>query len=105
MRPRSVVQALTLYNDVNEGGEPIPRRFDVNSWVTLQPEKRGGHSKDARKHGGNNIHGAYKARILKFVFAEGKCSEVVVQHAYQYRQLHLDPNLPSPVLASGVNCK
>jgi len=104
MRPRSSVQAVILYIE-GEAGEWVPTRFEINSWVTLLPGRRGGHARDAIRHGGNSIDGAYKAKILQFRFNSNShvVSEVKVQHAYMYRQLELDPQDPLPM--GGANCK
>ena len=89
MRSRSRIQAVLLDLIGEEEGGCVPTRIEVNSWVSLMPGKRGGHAKDARKHGGSNVEGSYKARILQFRL--NACSTVVeeirVQHAYMHRQL------------------
>jgi hypothetical protein len=105
MRPRSEIQSVILYTLKDEEGNWIPQRFDVNSWVSLQPGKNGGHAKDAIKHGGASVLGAYKAMILKFQLEGGSktASMIQVQHAYMQRQIQLPPN--SPALNAACNCK
>jgi len=49
----------------NEGNY-IPMRVEINSWVNLMLGKIGGHTKDATKHGGVAIGGSYKAKVLGF---------------------------------------
>jgi hypothetical protein len=66
MRPRSHIQSVVLYNRPNSVGDWIPTKIEVNSWVALQPGKKGGHAQDAKKHGLNTVAGAYKAKVLKF---------------------------------------
>lgn len=108
--PRSIVSSVVLYNQIDKNGEFIPQRFEVNGWITLMSGKRGGHAKDTMKHGGSsNIDGAWKAKILQFRFSVSLngsvvISEVLVQHAYQYRQLELDLAEQLPTLR-GCNCK
>jgi len=108
--PRSTVSSVVLYNQIDKNGEFIPQRFEVNGWITLMSGKRGGHANDTMKHGGSsNIDGAWKAKILQFRFnvslnGSVVISEVLVQHAYQYRQLELDPAEQLPTLR-GCNCK
>lgn len=105
MRPRNQVQSVLLYTQMTDEGDYIPRRIEINSWVALQPGKRGGHAHESKKYGSNSIIGAYKAHVLKFRVAPGSTSisEIKVQHAYMHRQLWLDPN--APVLESTCNCK
>jgi len=72
--------------------------------------KRDDHAKATMKHGGSSsVHGAWKAKILQFRFsvsASGSTvvSKVLVQHAYQYQQLEMDPATQLPLLR-GCNCK
>ena len=107
MRPlRSRVQAVTLYNQVDEDGAYIPQRYDVNSWISLRLERRGEHGRDAVKHGGDSVQGSYKAQIKEFCLSPGSTtiSSVRVQHAYMFRQLELDPTVQYS-MSSGSNCK
>ena len=96
MRPRSSIQAVLLYNSVDDEGEYIPLRVEKNSWVSLMPGKKGGHAKDATKHGGAGIAGNYKAKVIDFRLSHGMklIADVQVQHAYMRRQLDLDPTSP-----------
>jgi hypothetical protein len=71
MRPRSQIQSVIIYKRENEDDEYTPLKIEVNSWVSLQPGKQGGHAADARRHGGNSILGAYKATVLKFQAQSG----------------------------------
>lgn len=89
MRSRSRIQAVLLDLIGEEEGGCVPTRVEVNSWVSLMPGKRGGHAKDARKHGGSNVEGSYKARVLQFRLNVGSTvvEEIRVQHAYMHRQL------------------
>ena len=104
MKPRSSVQVVILYIK-GEAGEWVPTWFEINSWVILSFGRRGGHARDAVKHGGNSIDGTYKAKILQFCFNSNShvVSEVKVQHAYMYRQLELAPQ--DALLMEGANCK
>lgn len=101
----SNIQSVVLYHLTNEDGDNIPLRVEVNSWITLQPGERGGHAKDAKRHGGPSISGAYKAKILGFKAGRGasSVSRIEVQHAYMFRQLVLNPR--APVLEGACNCK
>lgn len=99
MRPRSYVQSVILYPLQNRDGDYIPTKVEVNSWVGLEPEKKGGHAREAKKHGN------YLARVLKFkVGPDGSTiSAIQVQHAYSRQQLKLNPR---DVPADGAcNCK
>ena len=84
----------------------MPLKVEVNSWISLYPSSRGGHARDAMKHGGSSITGSYKAKVLKFCFNRaGIVSGVLVQHAYMHRQLCLDPLVPSMLQPAACNCK
>jgi len=78
MRPRSFVQSVVLNHLQDKDGEYIPTKIEVNSWVALEPEKRGGHAREAKKHGD------YKAKVLKFkVYPDSSTIQaILVQHAY-----------------------
>ena len=108
--PRSIVPSVVPYNQVDGSGEFISQRFEVNGWVTLMSGKRGGHAKDTMKHrGSSSVDGAWKAKILQFRFSvstggSAVVSEVLVQHAYQYQQLELDPTR-QPTILRGCNCE
>lgn len=84
--------------------EESPLKLKVNFWVALMAGARGGHAKEAMKHGGSNIRGSYKARILKFRVQTEKVSSVLVMHAYMRRTLDLDPAIELRQL-NGSNCK
>jgi len=105
MRPRSSVQAVLLNNFVDNEGNYVPMRVEINSWVNLMPGKIGGHAKDAAKHGGAAIEGSYKAKVLGFRVSSGMrmVSAVQVQHAYMRRQLDINPK--TPVQDAACNCK
>jgi len=105
MRPRTQIESVILHTEQDQNGEYIPLKLGIHSWITLMPGKKGGHARDAKKHGGSSIEGAYKAQILKFRVQPGSkvVSQVPVQHAYMYRQLQLDPAVP--IAMSGCNCK
>ena len=99
MRLRSYVQSVILYHLQNGVGDYIPTKIEINSWVGLEPEKRGGHAHEAKKHGN------YLARVLKFkICLDGSTiSTIQVQHAYSRQQLKLNPR-DVPV-EGACNCK
>lgn len=94
----SQVQAVLLDD------RDAPLKLEINSWITLMPGTRGGHARDALKHGGSSIRGSYKARVLKFQIRSGCVSLVLVEHAYMRRELDLDPIVPL-TLPNACNCK
>lgn len=97
--PPAEVQSVVIYNDKDAAGRWIPLRIEVGSWVTLKPATRGPWAKDARVHGEESFAGAWKAQILRFQFHAStvrgrvvhKLAAIEVRHAYQRRQLELDP--------------
>jgi hypothetical protein len=95
-RPNSLVQSVILHNTQDLEGNWIPMRVDRDSWVMLQPASDGPWGREARRHGGENFRGAFKAQIRDFSWIStehGACDldKVLVQHAYQPRHLRLDP--------------
>lgn len=105
MSSRSRVQAVML--DIrNDEGDCTPTKVEVNSWISLMHGKRGGHVKDARKHGGSSVHGSYKAQVLGFCFIVKFTIviEIRVRHAYMQLQL-LDLRNEPRVISGGANCK
>ena len=99
------IESVSIEN-ISEAGVRVSLRVEINSWVSLRPRKKGGHAKDAARHGGaNSIEGSYKARISGFRMSPGckGVSAVQVQHAYQRRQLDLDPTVL--IGLGAVNCK
>lgn len=105
MRPRSLVEVVTIFTRTDAEGNWIPQKIEVNSWVTLTPGSVGGHAKDAKKHGGSGMVGSYKVKVLEFkISVHGSVSMVKVQHAYMWRQLDLNPEVPYEMSAA-CNCK
>lgn len=98
-RPRAGVQSIVVYNDQDVGGQWIPLRLEVGSWVTLKPASTGPWARDSRRQGEESNAGAYKARIVEFQWSYStvrgkvvmKLESVLVRHAYERRQIHLDP--------------
>lgn len=98
--PASEVQSVVIFNDKDATtGRWIPLRIEIGSWITLKPATRGPWAKDARVHGVESFAGAWKAQVVRFKFTESlvrgkvvqKLVAVKVRHAYQRRQLDLDP--------------
>lgn len=107
MRPRTSVQSVLLYNSTNSDGSWVPTKVEINSWVTLTAGRNGGHAKDSKKHGGSSsMDRSYKARVVKFRLSVGSntVSKVLVQHAYMWRQLDLDPAIPMTIPVA-CNCR
>ena len=100
-RPRAEIQAVVIFNDQDASGQWIPLRLEVGSWVTLKPASRGPWARDSRRHGDESHASAWKAKVVKFHWSystvRGKAvmtlDSILVQHAYQRRQLHLDPQV------------
>ena len=98
-RPRAGVQSIVVYNDQDVGGQWIPLRLEVGSWGTLKPASTGPWARDSRRQGEESNAGAYKARIVEFLWSYSpvrgevvmKLESALVRHAYERRQIHLDP--------------
>ena len=107
MKPRSSLQSVLLYNSTDNDRSWIPTKVEINSWVTFSAGRNGGHAKDSKKHGGSSsMDGSYKAKVVKFKLSERSdtVSEVLVQHAYMWRQLDLNPAVPMEIPAV-CNCR
>jgi len=89
MCSQSHLQAVMLDLVSDKEGGCTPTRIELNSWVSLMPGKRGGHAKDARKHGGSSIEGSYKARVSEFRMNANSTvvEQIQVQHAYMHQQM------------------
>ena len=104
MGTQSGITGVLLSIEESEGNL-VPLKVEVNSWISLFPGNRGGHARDAMRHGGSSIARSYKAKVLKFRFSRaGIVFGVFVQHAYMHRQLCLDTLVPLLQLAA-CNCK
>ena len=98
-QPLAEVQSVVLYNDQDAHGRWIPMRLEIGSWIKLKAACRGPWARDARTHGGESYAGAWKAEVLKFRWVSTvnrgrqviRLDAILVRHAYQQRQLQLDP--------------
>lgn len=99
VQPAAEVQSVVLFNSQDGHGRWIPMRVEVGSWVALKAANRGPWARDARTHGDESFAGAWKAEVLRFRWTSSmrrgrhviKLDAIQVRHAYQRRQLHLDP--------------
>ena len=95
----SEVQSVVIYNDQDESGCWIPLCLEIGSWMTLQLALTGPWTRDARRHRGATNAGAWKVEIRRFswnyAWVDGRSvlhlDSILVRHAYQRRQLLLDP--------------
>lgn len=101
-RPTSQVAAVVLHSTHNADGEWIPTRYERMSWVRLNPGSIGAWARDARRHGGDDMRGTYKAQIRDFKFKvdhrkvvtnKPELQSVLVRHAYHRHQVLLDPQI------------
>jgi hypothetical protein len=102
MSSGSRVDAVIL--SIGNGDNCIPTKVEVHFWVLLMPGKRGGHARDARRHGGCSVEGTYKAQVLQFHVTSTAISRIQVQHAYMHWYI-LDLDLVAQVILGGANCK
>ena len=99
-QPRAQMCAVTLHSTHNVEGEWIPMRYERLSWVRFNPGRVGSWAREARRHGGDNMRGSFKAQIVDFRFKVDKrrvvtnkpeLQSVLVRHAYERHQVSLDP--------------
>jgi len=107
MRPRSSLQSVLLYNSIDSDGSWIPTKVEINSWVTLVAGRNSGHTKDSKKYSSSSsMDGSYKAKVVNFKLSDksNTVSEVLVQHAYMWRQLDLNLAVLMEILVA-CSCK
>lgn len=112
-RPRGKIQSIILHNTHNAEGEWIPTKFDLGSWVTLNPGTSGIWAKDAKLYGGPTVRGAYKGQIIDWRFkvanvgrdvtSNPRVESILVRWGYAPRQTRLDPDVV--VQRPKCNCK
>jgi hypothetical protein len=49
-------------------GQWIPTKYDIGSWLTLNPGTSSVWARDAKLHGGPTLRGAYKGQIIDWKF-------------------------------------
>jgi hypothetical protein len=101
----TIGSTFILIAKTNEGTK-IASKVVINSWISLQPETRGGHVSKAYKFK-IVAENAYRSKVLGFRGIEGSnvINEVQIQHAYMERHVLpiLDPTAPK--LQNQCNCK
>lgn len=106
MPPRNKVDSIILSNFQDQEGRWIPTKFEVNSWVTLQPDLSFVWGQDYARYGEDSPQSLWKAQIKAFEVQPDSpqlVSRVRVRHAYESRHLRLDPDIPQPRLR--CNCE
>ena len=113
-RPRGKVQSYGFHNTCNANVQWIPTKFNIGSWVTLNPRTFGVWTRDARLHGGPNLRGAYNGQINDQRFKVGMLvvhdvsrnpwvESILIRQAYAPWQTRLNPDLV--VHRPKCNCK
>lgn len=106
MPPKNKVESVILHNFQDPEGRWIPTKYELNSWVTLQPDISTPWGRDYARYGEDSPQSLWKAQIKAFEVLNDSpqlVSRVRVRHAYESRHLRLDPNVPQPRLR--CNCK
>lgn len=104
--PQNKVEAVTLHNDQDSRGRWVPTKYEINSWVTLQPDVATPWGRDYARFHEDTPQALWKAQIKAFEVVDDSpqlVTRVRVRHAYEPRQLKLDPRLPQ--LRLRCNCK
>ena len=102
-RPKTKIQSIVLHNTHNADGQWIPTKFDIGSWVTLNPGTSGVWARDAKLHGGPTLRGAYKGQIIDWEFSlptvghevtnNPRAESILIRWAYSPWQTFLDPDV------------
>lgn len=91
-RPSLEISAMVLHQKGSDDCTWVPRKFEVNSWISLHAPRRGGGAKT----------GDFKEMIKGFRLKPNSSvvDSVLVSHAYGFNQLQLEKKPPG-----NVNCK
>lgn len=104
--PPSRIEAVILHNSQEfPSSRFIPMQFTINTWVILEPDLQTEWGRDSARYSVNSLQYYWKAQIKGFEHGTGEdiITRVRVRHAYESRQLKLDPLMPQPRLF--CNCK
>jgi hypothetical protein len=95
MPPSSRIEAVTIGTTL----------FSLNLWITLEHDLHSEWGRDSSRYNANSPQYYWKAQVKGFEFggANGSMSKVRVRHAYEPRQLLLDPAVPLPRIP--CNCE
>lgn len=99
MPPANQVEAVCLHNTQEwPSGRWVPMRFELDSWVTLNPDPDSDWGRDSCRYHRDSQQYLWKAQVKGFELGcDGiLISRVKVRHAYEPRQLSLDPDLARP---------
>ncbi|CAM6129340.1 unnamed protein product [Calypogeia fissa] len=94
-RPRSEVQFVLIHVKGDNEDAWVPKRIEIDSWITLRAPKRGPWAK----------HGNFIAQVKKFKFSPNSTvlTSVLVSHAFYQRQLQVESTSRHRVPASRTN--
>ncbi|CAM6094132.1 unnamed protein product [Calypogeia fissa] len=94
-RPRSEVQSVLIHVKGDSEDVWVPKRIEVDSWITLSAPKRGPWAK----------HGNFIAQVKKFKFTPNSIvlTSVLVTHAYYQRQLQVESTTRHQVPTNRIN--
>jgi hypothetical protein len=81
-RPKGKFQSIVVHNTHNADGCWIPTKYDIGSWVTLNPGTSGVWARDAHLHGGPTLIGAYKGQIIDWRFKVGNVGRDVTNNPW-----------------------
>lgn len=88
-KPCSSIDSVLLFNETDDNGLWVPRKYSKNSWVLMHPSSRGAFRK--RKRSKLSFRSYWKARILDFRTSSGgkSISEILVQHVYMHSEINV----------------
>ncbi|CAM6110882.1 unnamed protein product [Calypogeia fissa] len=88
-RPRSEVQSVLIHVKGDNEDAWVPKRIEIDSWITLSAPKRGPWAK----------HGNFIAQVKNSTVL----TSVLVTHAFYQRQLQVESTSRHGVPASRIN--
>jgi len=102
----SILFSFRMLRQLRLSGNQIPMRFEIGSWVTLNLDPNSEWGTESHRYFPNSTQFLWKAHVKGFKFGNNNnlVSRIRVRHAYEPRQLYLDPDLPQPHLCTNCKC-
>lgn len=88
-RPRSTIDSVVLFNEKDDEGSWVPRKYTRNAWVLMHPSSKGTFRKSKKTK--FSFRSYWKAKIIDFKTSAGgkSISEILVQHVYMHSEINV----------------
>ena len=86
-RPSASIESIATYNTFDKENCWIPTNVERGSWIIMQ------HARRKTQTTKNQFISCWKSRVKDFRLGTNKkaIKEVLVQHVYMHKELHIDP--------------